>query len=534
MSEDYEYLNPHYDQDLLLHLVAKDVSRNLANFGKTWGQYQGLPVIPEGPQEMGANSLINEQLSFDRNLMQTSVEAVATFNVEQRDSFDSIMASVNDQTGLSFFVDGPGGTGKTYMFESIAASVRMQNKIVLTVASSGIASNLLLGSRTAHSRFNIPLTINAESRCNIGYRSENAELIRQTSLIIWDEAPMMHKHNFEALDRTLRDIMQQDRLFGGKCIVFCGDFRQVLPVVPRGSRPSIVNATLKRSYIWRHLKQLHLTQNMRLNVDDAEFSEYLLRVGEGREQVLNGSEFEIDLPENLRCSGDSISDLVDDTYPSLETEYTSVDYLMDRVILACTNSAVDDINTFVSDKIQTAGDFEEYLSTDTVADEDNGIMYPVEFLNSLSINGMASHSIKLKVGLPVMLLRNLNPAKGLCNGTRLIVRRLMRNLIEAEIAFGKYKGTYVFIPRITMSPINHMLPFTLLRRQFPLRLCFAMTINKSQGQTLKHVGVCLTSQPFSHGQLYVAMSRVTSSANLKILSPGTSMTNVVYREIYRA
>ena len=115
-----------------------------------------------------------------------------------------------------------------------------------------------------------------------------------------------------------------------------------------------------------------------------------------------------------------------------------------------------------------------------------------------------------------MLMRNLNPKRGLCNGTRLIFKQLHKNhLLECMIAGGEYGNRTVLIPRITLQPKDKEFPFEWSRRQFPVRVAFAMTINKSQGQTLKNVGVWLKESCFGHGQLYVAMSRVGSPKHIK-------------------
>lgn len=181
-----------------------------------------------------------------------------------------------------------------------------------------------------------------------------------------------------------------------------------------------------------------------------------------------------------------------------------------------------------------------YLSADRASGTDHDHTYPVEFLNTLAPNGLPPHKLELKLNAPAMLLRNMNGAKGQANGTRVIIRGFMRHVIDVEIATGNNIGARVFIPRITLIPSDSGLPFDLKRRQFPLRPAFAMTINKSQGQTMDRVGLYLPQPVFSHGQMYVALSRVGSPDNIKVMvqdgrasdNSGVYTRNVVYREVF--
>ena len=176
-----------------------------------------------------------------------------------------------------------------------------------------------------------------------------------------------------------------------------------------------------------------------------------------------------------------------------------------------------------------------YLSIDTVdfgADaEGTGEVPPVEVLNAFQPASLPPSQLQLKVGAPIILLRNLSPKNGMCNGTRLCVTRLGRRCIQARILGGDFDGQEWLIPRIELqsSPDEHA--FIVRRTQFPVRLCFAMTINKAQGQSFDVVGVDLRLPVFSHGQLYVALSRVTNVHNIAVLSQGERVTNIVWPEV---
>ncbi|KAG5235502.1 ATP-dependent DNA helicase [Salix suchowensis] len=424
--------------------------------------------------------------------------------------------------------------------------------LVLFFASSGIASLLLPGGRTAHSRFKIPLMVSETSSCEIKKNTNLSHLLEMTSLIIWDEAPMNHRCCFEALDRSLRDILAHDQPFGGKTVLLGGDFRQILPVVTGGTREDIIHASLSSSPLWHEFKIFTLNENMRLSsngLSDVEkielqlFAEWILMIGNGE---IFDIPFEDDydtslikIPPDLLLDADSnpIASMVSLVYPCINNHCLNSVYFQERAIVTPKNSTVSMINDFIFDMLPE--NKHVYLSCDSVStsstDAENAdLLYPVEFLNQLEFNGVPSHKLSLQVGTPIMLLRNLNPSAGLCNGTRLLVTQLADKVIEAQIITGSSVGSHVFIPRITFPVNDERCSYTIRRRQFPIRPCY---INKSQGQSLKVVGVFLQEQVFTHGQLYVALSRVTSKKGLKIITlddkgkPLDYAKNIVYKDI---
>ena len=151
---------------------------------------------------------------------------------EQRQVYSTVTNSVRNKDGKAYIIDARAGTGKTYTQKCIAARLRGESKVVLIVASTGIAALQLPGGWTAHSMFKLPMEerLTPSCVCNINTQTQRADLIRKADLIIWDELPMTHRYCVEALDRSLRDITKHNKLFGGKTILFSGDWRQIGPI----------------------------------------------------------------------------------------------------------------------------------------------------------------------------------------------------------------------------------------------------------------------------------------------------------------
>nr|VDD46531.1 unnamed protein product [Brassica oleracea] len=295
-------------------------------------------------------------------------------NPDQRAIYEAVLDSVDKKDGKLFFVYGAGGTRKTFLYQPIISRIRSRKQIVLPVASSVIVALLLPNGRTAHSRFNIPLKLSEDKLCNIKPGTMLAELIEKTDLIIWDEAPMTHKHAFEALDKT-----------------------HILPVIPQGNRADTVLASISHSYLWGSCHKFSLKINMRVNQEEKEFSDWLLQVGEGHPHLESG--YECDNHHEQMIAVDK---------SLIRTSYT------DKVILTPRNETIDEINAYtISQTDEVSRDYfssESFEISDTRS-KHNETLYSIEYLNSLEFSGLPSHKLTLKVGAPVMLLRNINKKK---------------------------------------------------------------------------------------------------------------------------
>ncbi|KAG3127590.1 hypothetical protein PI126_g21787 [Phytophthora idaei] len=298
----YRSLEGNAKEEMVKFHTLKNLNDLLLANGSAVAHFEDLPQLCEYPH-LVLDSLLQNNLTrremegYNHDVLQETVDQEHLLNGEQRSVYGTIIDAVDNPTpgNTLFFVDGPGGTGKSTLLKHVLAKVRLSGKIALAVASSGIASLLLMGGRTAHSTFKIPLKLNDTSTCSIFKQSHLKGLIQKASLVSWDEAPMTHRHAFEAVDRSLRDLMDNDdepfgekvfvlsgnddepfggkvfvlsgnddEPFGGKVFVLSGDFRQILPVVVRGTPAQTIDACLKSSTLWPKFQQLHLRENMRV------------------------------------------------------------------------------------------------------------------------------------------------------------------------------------------------------------------------------------------------------------------------------
>ncbi|CAN1162454.1 hypothetical protein LINPERHAP2_LOCUS24514 [Linum perenne] len=266
-----------------------------------------------------------------------------------------------------------------------------------------------------------------------------AELLKAATLIVWDEAPG-----------------PDYQPFGGKTILLGGDFRQTLPVVPNGGCEDNINASLPRSSVWNHCTLLQLSINMRINdlpinnepiLDGLTFSQWVLSVGNGLLVTTHNGTSHADwikIPQYFvqKSHGQQIQAIIASVYPDFTRSFSSVDYVKSCAIVTPTNAIVSEINDFMLNQIP-------------------------------GIFGIPEHDLKLKPFSTVMLLRNLNPLVGLCNGTQILLTNLGNHLLQGLIVGG-----------------------TMKRRQFPVRLCYAMTIKKVKVKRLIKL-VCIYQNLFS-------------------------------------
>ncbi|CAN1821482.1 hypothetical protein LINPERHAP1_LOCUS29515 [Linum perenne] len=302
------------------------------------------------------------------------------------------MGLIDSGQGKLFFLHGHSGTRKAYMYNCIVSKVRSRGQIALVVASSGIATTLLPDGVTAHSRFKIPLDVDHSSTCNVKKGTTLSELLKATTLIVWDEAPMVYRLSFEG-----KTVM----LGGG------GDFRQTLPVVPNGGREDNINASLPRSYLWSYCTLLQLFIKMRISdlainnapiFEGLTFSQWVLSVGNGSLPTLRNHSSHADWIKIPQCflqktTAEPVQSIIAKVYLDFATSFSSVGYIKSRAIVTPINVVVSEINDYLLEQIQ-------------------------------GMSKLNYCSLKLKPFCTVMLLRNLNPSVGLCNGTRILLTNI--------------------------------------------------------------------------------------------------------------
>ncbi|XP_071933712.1 uncharacterized protein [Coffea arabica] len=307
---------------------------------KQWDCRQNKEVVGRNIKQLVAKEIETEKTIV---VSDADLAALHQLNSDQRIAYDKIMNAVLNKKSEAFFVDGPGGTGKTFLYKTLLATIRSKGGIALATATSGVAGSILPGGRTSYSRFKIPLYDDDATTCSIGKQSAIAHLIKNAELIIWDEATMAKRKSIEEFNEMLQDLMQTNLAFGGKIIVFGGDFRQTLPMVSKGHKEDIINASFVKSPLWQQLPKLRLQQNMRAR-KDPDFYRFLLIIGNGTQQINNSSEVVIPTSMNIPFVDDdsSLETLINVVFPSIESFSINLVVVFNRAILMTRNDFVHD------------------------------------------------------------------------------------------------------------------------------------------------------------------------------------------------
>ena len=377
---------------------------------------------------------------------------------------------------------------KTFVLNTLLAKYRSQGEVALACAFSGVAALLLEGGCTVHKRFNVKPNMPKKQQFTIKRNSALAELMKLARVIVIDEAPMMDVFILNSIDETLRDILEEpNKAFGGLPIVLAGDFRQILPVVKNTSNPyKIMEHSLKYSKLWKDVNKFRLVDNMRVKLKNGnpEFAKLLIEVGDG---TLENVDVDVKtttfeqyhrLPPEWKMDSDAKN--LDEFIDSMNMNERSDEQgnLKMVSILTPKNANMHEINTKCIEKFPGKQINRRSIDSASLDNDDlNEYQIPVEVLNTLPTpSGMAPHVLELKKGCPLVILKNLNVSEGLCNGTRCILLDVSRSYLKVRLL---HNGKEAAIPRITMTD-NEKYGFTLKRHQFPVQLCFAMSINKAQ------------------------------------------------------
>jgi hypothetical protein len=547
--------NVNTSDDVCQNDALADIKERIESYGQIDYDSFGLPEVINAKTELQreqhtahdaleyraflADNIMNlagaestEQLEAYRHITGDTTDI--TIHYKNHLASDEILSPFNAPKFDPCYVDGMSGRGKTFLMKLVTAYYRMHKKIVLCCATTGIASmnHEINGSPygyTAHSRFGLPVDENEDVTRNkrmvstLPAESQRMELLHHADLIIWDELAMANRHQLNCADDTLRNCgyLDPELPFGGMRFVGCGDFHQIPPVIPNAPSEKVILATVLHADCWpMHVMTLYAPKR---DSGALQHSSFVDKVGEGlcthvaiscKPELKNLIEI-----ANVRCTTDletALQHAYGDQFQHMNDDK--------RAVVTTHNTSVEELNSIMLSKLHAP--LKTMYSEDRMEEEEQysrTSFSHVDFFNKLTVNpaSIPPHALEIKVGAMAMLMRNLSKKDKLMNGTRIVIQDIHKySIIVRTCCDGKLHALSRILFRIQCKRSNT----SVLRRQFPIRLAYAMTVHKCQGQTLDRVVLDMRQQPFSHGILYVACGRVRNAESLIALVDSAVMT----------
>ena len=508
----------------------------------------GFPSPPDLGSELErerAKHCVNENQTILDRLLETHPHADAN----QESFYNEITTAIRDKETKLFFLQGPAGCGKSTFAKKIQAFTRSLGKICLGCSSTALSTQVYDDFDTAHSLFCLVVVEDLddyehenEIMCRFHLKKGRFELLMAADVIIWDEALNNHKHCFMS-------AYSQLNRFEGKVMLLMGDWRQIAPVVVKGRKEQVLQAHLCNANIFNEkFLQREFSKNLRLRADQVAYNKMLQDLGNytfDSDEVMFEDSIDAD---NGHCRiwlpNVAVETNIDSALQFLFPEGFDSDMMREKAILATTNNRVDEWNTRVQDL--NMGEERTFLSTDTFCDFDDSNRYlqhmlSDQILNAFNSPGVPKHIIKFKVGDICILLRNISKGDKLHNNTRVKIIALSQFRIRVQTLDLSHPMSF------SLSRIRFKFRFArgyqMMRTQFPLRLAYCMSINKSQGQGFEALLIDTRDPAFSHGHTYVAFSRIYDACKLKVFcdmdglydrtdqSQGAVIQNIVFPEL---
>lgn len=428
-----------------------------------------------------------------------------SFNTEQQHALEAALK------GKSFFLTGPGGTGKSYVLAKIRDQLECTGQKVAMTAMTGCAA-LLLGSKakTLHSWSGIGLG-REKALVHVANIRKSMKSLRRwlsTDVLILDEVSMLTIELLEKLNTIAQQVRRSTQPMGGLQIIFVGDFFQLPPVVK-------VERTAEKEFVfespsWKEIVPFTIKLKEIMRQRDPIFHEVLeeARRGDLSEISLNILRSRLNLDwQNLKIRPTLLFSR------KAEVEHVNTSNL---------KLLKGEKHTFMAETVLSP-----ILATEGLTTKSPQVLYAIERLDK---DAPYVKELQLIVGAQVMLTYNLDFESGLVNGSRGVIVGFSSDGIPMPLVQFK-TGLPIPIGRMTWESDDLE---GVVRSQIPLRLAYAVTIHKAQGATLDCALIDIGHSTFECGQAYVALSRVKSLESLYIwdLEPSAFKTHTKVIKFY--